>query len=109
MAATNENNVVQSSKKPCKRNICAAWGCNNYKGRTKSISFFHFPKENELCKRWIHKLRRADLDKLDAKKLRNYLVCEKHFSDDQISKTPTKGKRVNRKMNERHNRKKINT
>ena len=75
-------------RKKTKKVICSAWGCNNYQDNNINISFFHFPKETELCKKWINNLRRDDLTGKSPSELRHRRVCEHHFEEEFLSKTP---------------------
>lgn len=88
MADCSAAKVRPATQYAQKRVICAAWGCNNYKGTNEKLSFFHFPRKLDQCKRWIYKLRRADLEKLDADQLRHRIVCQNHFDPSDISFTP---------------------
>lgn len=50
---------------------CAVTGCKNYSRVTKGteIKYFRFPKEKELCRRWIIVCRRKDKINLKNGKL----------------------------------------
>ena len=66
-------------KKRNRGRICSAYGCCNYQNTNKEFSYHRFPANQEVCKRWILRLRRADLEKLDYSKLKTKVVCSKHF------------------------------
>ena len=86
MADANTETTCSHTKKRPKKTICAAWGCNNYQNVNANVSFFKFPRDDERCKRWVSKLKRADLDKFDATQLRHRVVCEKHFDPRDFTK-----------------------
>lgn len=60
---------------------CAVQSCKNYFGKNGqslgNLSYFTFPKNQTLCKKWIVQCRRNDA--FDPKKVR---VCSDHFSED---------------------------
>ena len=69
-----------TTEKPKKRypgKIWCALGWNNYQGIHEHVSYHSFPTDKDLCKRWIHKLRRADSKNVDA-------LCEARWSNSVV-------------------------
>ena len=85
MASATTTNTFSARKKRNKKKICAAWGCNNYQNVNKEVSYFRFPKDIEGCKKWVHKLRRADFNGFGPDQLKTKIVCGKHFDMDQFT------------------------
>ena len=67
-----------------KRNICAAWGCNNYQTTNKDVSYFHFPNDKSRCDRWVVNIRRQDLQGKTPQDLKRRIVCGAHFEESQF-------------------------
>ena len=63
-------------------NKCCVYGCNsNYDSTKERYSTFKFPRDDNLRAKWIRKIPNKDL------KVTQYsYVCEKHFTDDAISR-----------------------
>lgn len=63
---------------------CSAVGCNS-RSKTKknqeaeSVSFFSLPKDNNLRKIWVSKIKRDDLPK-DTR------ICHLHFTEDSFQR-----------------------
>lgn len=62
--------------------LCAAFGCNSRSDSDK-ISFFQFPKDEKLRKRWIDKLNRGATS---TKKFvpTHHKLCAKHFEESEF-------------------------
>ena len=54
---------------------CAAVGCANKKKREKHLTFFKLPKEEEVAKQWLTKIKRENVPQ-------NVFLCEQHFEND---------------------------
>ncbi|XP_064635784.1 uncharacterized protein LOC135492965 [Lineus longissimus] len=62
---------------------CMVPGCGNMSGVTSGIRFKQWPlKDEELSRKWLHAIRRADLDKRKKTFTKNDRVCELHFEKD---------------------------
>ena len=59
---------------------CSVWGCDNYRKKTREITFFNLPKDKKIADAWIARLRRVDIPK-------NVIVCEEHFEDECFDKS----------------------
>ena len=57
--------------------MCFAWGC--FTTVTSGKSFFYFPKDPSLRKKWICVINRR---KQDVEKAKYPRLCEDHFSED---------------------------
>lgn len=60
---------------------CAVYGCRSFnegKKKSENISFFAFPKDNNLLKQFLHFCRRAD--KINVKTAR---ICSAHFKEEE--------------------------
>ena len=55
---------------------CVAFNCNNRSVRKPGVSFFSFPKENDLRRKWIVKVKRQDWSPTKYSKL-----CSDHFDN----------------------------
>ena len=55
---------------------CVAVGCNNnsIKKDHEKVSFYTFPKDESLKKRWIANIKRENINKYPR-------ICHKHFED----------------------------
>ena len=81
-----EKSTSKRRRKTMKK-ICSAYGCNNYADvNEERLSFFKFPPDRDVCKAWVRKLRRADLEGLEPQALRHRIVCEKHFDSSQFTR-----------------------
>ncbi|CAI6358180.1 unnamed protein product [Macrosiphum euphorbiae] len=74
--------MATKSLKPKGGSCCAVATCINYAGKVKrdgktNISFYRFPKDPELQKKWTLKFRRGD----SITPSLSYM-CSEHFSDD---------------------------
>ncbi|KAL1489557.1 hypothetical protein ABEB36_013510 [Hypothenemus hampei] len=62
---------------------CAVFGCNcdnkSKKNPISGVKFFHFPKNKDLAKKWLHATGRKD-----KVNLKNACVCSKHFSESDF-------------------------
>lgn len=65
---------------PC--SCCVVYCTSGYKSNTDKVSFFLFPKVTALKEKWIKAIPRENLVVNDRT-----VVCEKHFTEDQIIKT----------------------
>ena len=54
--------------------ICAIFGCSNHPGHGKGISFYRFPKDPDMSKRWVTICRRKD-----TFNVKNARICSIHF------------------------------
>ena len=63
---------------------CAAVGCLNHRSKCKEkgITLFSLPKDENLKKLWIAKIKTKRVDPLP----KEILLCEEHFSEDQFDK-----------------------
>ena len=62
-------------------NKCCVYGCNsNYASTKERYSTFKFPRDDDLRAKWIRKIPK------DLKVTQYSYVCEKHFTDDAISR-----------------------
>ncbi|XP_055845475.1 zinc finger protein 569-like isoform X2 [Episyrphus balteatus] len=62
---------------------CAVYNCSTHNktkdGKRDDVSFFSFPKDEELCQKWIAACCRADdMNHLSSR------VCHKHFRDEDF-------------------------
>ncbi|KAL1488225.1 hypothetical protein ABEB36_015180 [Hypothenemus hampei] len=57
---------------------CAVYGCKSYSRKTKGtdIRYYEFPKQGDICAKWIAACRRKD--KFNTK---NAYVCSLHFNE----------------------------
>ncbi|XP_031555107.1 uncharacterized protein LOC116292014, partial [Actinia tenebrosa] len=55
---------------------CCVPECTNYSTKTKDVSYHKIPKDLQIQKAWISRLRRANLPPL-----KNCYVCSEHFED----------------------------
>ena len=62
---------------------CAAFGCNNRGTKGNGLSFFSFPKDDQLRKAWIHYCRRWNFDPTSGHRL-----CSTHFTRDCFERDP---------------------
>ena len=63
-------------------NKCSVYGCNsNYASTKERYSTFKFPRDDDLRAKWIRKIPNKDL-----KATKYSYVCEKHFTEDAISR-----------------------
>ena len=85
MASADPDFLSEKPKKRYPGKICSAFGCNNYQGIHKHVSYHSFPTDKELCKRWVHKLRRADLENVDTAQLKARRVCSDHFDTSEFT------------------------
>ncbi|KAL1514352.1 hypothetical protein ABEB36_003621 [Hypothenemus hampei] len=62
---------------------CAVFGCNcdnkSKKNPVSVVKFFHFPKNKDLAKKWLHATGRKD-----KVNLKNACVCSKRFSESDF-------------------------
>ena len=60
-------------------NNCAVYGCNNNKKKAcdQQISYFKFPKNNDIKAKWIHSCYRSD--NINTK---HAVICSIHFRDE---------------------------
>ena len=60
-------------------NLCAVYGCNNYRDRTAGtgIRYFRFPKDEHHRKTWINLCCHADKFNVQYA-----VVCSEHFTKD---------------------------
>ena len=71
---------------------CKAVGCKNSTGKVKGKkSFFMIPRpknpeEKLRCLRWIHNIRRADMNINNANFGKDCVLCEDHFHPDCIKR-----------------------
>ena len=57
--------------------LCVAVGCSNdafSKNREKGVSFYSFPKDENLKKRWLTNIKRENINK-------NPKPCRQHFQN----------------------------
>ena len=66
--------------------MCFAWGCSATESDTCKKSFFKFPKDPSLRKKWICAVNRT---KEDIEKSKSPRLCEDHFSEDSFDKIPS--------------------
>ncbi|XP_068086413.1 52 kDa repressor of the inhibitor of the protein kinase isoform X2 [Anabrus simplex] len=64
--------------------ICTVYGCKNYRQQSAPKSFYRFPKNKEICKQWVIRSRRADLDDIFKREgperlNKSYVMCSDHF------------------------------
>ncbi|XP_019863897.1 PREDICTED: THAP domain-containing protein 10-like [Amphimedon queenslandica] len=59
-------------------NRCVAYGCSNTS--SKSISVFHFPKNDALRKKWTEQVKRTRAEWKGP--TRNSVFCSEHFTQD---------------------------
>ena len=62
---------------------CAAFGCNNKAEKGSGISFFTFPKDDNLRKQWAHYCRRKEFIPTSGHRL-----CSMHFSSNCFMQDP---------------------
>ena len=56
-------------------NNCVAFGCKNYVGKKRGLSFFRFPlKDKDRCSRWTAAVKRANWKPTKSSRL-----CNEHF------------------------------
>ena len=60
----------KGSKRTSHGTYCAAYGCHNARGNC-TLSMFRFPKDGEMCRKWVQNTRRDDIRNLPSKKLYN--------------------------------------
>ncbi|XP_063217187.1 zinc finger protein 260-like isoform X2 [Bacillus rossius redtenbacheri] len=59
---------------------CSAPNCSNNSDQLEKRSFFRFPKDELLCRKWVVECRRSDLeDKSAAYLYKNCRICSDHF------------------------------
>uniref|UniRef100_A0A3Q2QJI4 THAP domain-containing protein 1 n=1 Tax=Fundulus heteroclitus TaxID=8078 RepID=A0A3Q2QJI4_FUNHE len=63
---------------------CDAIHCSNLPGNISRVSFFSFPKDEELCQIWISKLRRENYSPNSGDRL-----CSDHFEEDCLKCRPS--------------------
>ena len=56
---------------------CAAVGCHNNKKKNKDKTFFSLPKDPNLAKEWIAKIKRKE-----GNLPKNVCICSDHFEED---------------------------
>ena len=66
------------NKMPC---YCAVYGCDSKFIKDGKESFFTFPKDDELCQKWIHLCGRDDNYKFTHAR-----ICSKHFPLDSYER-----------------------
>ena len=65
--------------------ICAVYGCSNRcksKVEGKTISFYRFPKDPELIKKWTNACRRKD-----CFNVKNARICSIHFQPQDYARS----------------------
>lgn len=63
-------------------NKCNYICCGNSKRTHPDITFFRFPKDAVLARKWVLLSGNDDLLKIDENSLWRRFLCEKHFTDD---------------------------
>lgn len=63
-------------------NKCNYVCCGNSKRTHPDITFFRFPKDTVLARKWVLHSGNDDLLKIDENSLWRRFLCEKHFTDD---------------------------
>lgn len=82
---------------------CVYWNCSNLKNSSSEISFFSFPvKDNARVKQWLLNCGNRDLFNLESEKLRNRVICEKHFCSNNITVLPSGKKLLTRNAVPKH-------
>ncbi|XP_031334154.1 THAP domain-containing protein 1-like [Photinus pyralis] len=59
---------------------CAVYGCKNNSRKTKDISYYRFPKRDDIKSQWINSCSRRD-DKINTSSAR---ICSIHFDQDDF-------------------------
>ncbi|XP_050065777.1 uncharacterized protein LOC126554792 [Aphis gossypii] len=63
-------------------NKCEYLNCGKNKRLNSDLKFHIFPKNENLCKKWILHSGNIKLDDLSPKTLRKKFICENHFEND---------------------------
>ena len=61
---------------------CCAFGCKNG-GKTTGISFFKFPKDNQVKKEWIRRVSRVGFEPSPRS-----VLCSEHFEPESFTYDP---------------------
>ncbi|XP_067136931.1 THAP domain-containing protein 1-like [Centruroides vittatus] len=56
---------------------CSAFGCNNMWKPDSTLSWHKFPKEKEICRKWVNKMKRENFEPTEAS-----VLCSDHFTKD---------------------------
>ena len=79
---------------------CSAYGCGNSSARNKELSYFCFPKETVLLKKWINKCGRAGWNPTKHSTLCSFHFEEECFEEDMylrlMGHDPTRQRRRRR-------------
>lgn len=82
---------------------CVYWNCSSLKKSSSGISFFGFPvKDNARSKKWLLNCGNIELFNLESEELRNRVICEKHFSSNNITVLPSGRKLLTRNAVPKH-------
>ena len=94
---SNSNPQSTSTQRKRKRKTlgtyCAAVGCHNSR-RNCNLSMFRFPKNEDLCKKWVQNTRREDIRHLSTHKLYTFELCSNHFEDSQFKNKEKKNRLI---------------
>ena len=55
--------------------VCAVFGCFS-NGKKKEVSFYRFPRDEEIRQKWIHSCKRRDNFNTAT-----HRICSKHFAN----------------------------
>lgn len=65
---------------------CSIFGCNNNSFRQKHLSYFRFPRSEEIRQAWIHRCDRKDSDGSKWKPRKNSVICSEHFTPEDFQR-----------------------
>lgn len=68
-----------------KCHTCVYFKCKNTRKNSPNLHFFKFPINPERAKVWVKYVGNSDLLLMSPTKLKNKMVCQKHFADVSFS------------------------
>ena len=79
---------------------CAVYGCKSGYATQKNkahLRWFNFPKDDQLRKRWIHRLNREDFTVTEHTQ-----ICSRHFTNDDYVPDDLNKDKFGRPYKKRH-------